>query len=556
MISCSPLRRASGPVAGLLALGLLIFAAVGTLPAQEEPAPPPGPATSPAPAAGPSGTPPELAPEPPPYASWLPQEENPRGTGFPFKSLLLLDSRGANYRDPLRTSRLVDELARSPFDSIAIQVRAFGDAYYTSDIVPRALGLSAKFDPLAEVIKGLKSARQPKKVYAWIELYRVANVNRAIPLPPDHILKQHPEWLSRNAKFQSEDGDGNQYLEPGLDAVQEYMESIVAELMTRYPQLDGVLLDGIRYPGLEGDWGYHPAVLDLWRKETGQADPPAPDDEAWTRLRRRLLSRNLNRLRLSAQNARRGAEAFVVASSEGPAPTSAEDFHAGPVFNGALQDWPAWMKDKNADAVVLLNYRQEGPDSGGFDTWNRFAADLVEETGTEVYPAVAGFANISIDTLSQIRRIQDLGFVGAALSNYLEPVRDSASRELFFRALAKTVFAPDSERLTFLPREEVPTEAETEVAAAIPGELPSESPDELEIEMELPPPPELTPFEESPEMAPLEPVTVRRAEEEDARVASLLDEASEKLAPKREEKLIEPPFQAMEFLRRKFPNIF
>lgn len=545
-------------MSGLISLALFALVAVGGLPAQDETGSPPAPsAVEPG-----GGTEPEapatpgLAPEPPPYASWLPKGDNPRGTGVPFKSLLLLDSRGANYRDPLRTGRLIDELARSPFDGVAIQVRAFGDAYYTSDIVPRALGLSAKFDPLAEVIKGLKNGRQPKKVYAWVDLYRVANVNRAIPLPPDHILKKHPEWLSRNAKFQSEDREGNQYLEPGLDAVQEYLEAVVAELMTRYPQLDGVVLDGIRYPGLDGDWGYHPELLDLWRKETGQTDPPAPDDEVWTQLRRRLLSRNLNRLRLSAQNARRGAEAFVVASSEGPAPATLAEFETGPVYHGALQDWPRWMKDKNADGIILLNYRQEGPDSVAFDAWNRFAADLVQGTGTEVYPSVAGFANISIDTLSQMRRVQDFGLAGAVLSNYLEPVRDSASRELFFRALAKTVFAPDSERLTFLPREESPTEEETEIASAIPGELPSDSPDELDIEMELPPPPELTPFEDNPEMAPIEPVTVRRAQEEEARVASLLDGASEKLAPKRDQSIIEPPFQAMEFLRRKYPNIF
>lgn len=508
-----------------LALGLLILLLPVTLPAQEAE---------------------EAAAEPPPYDSWLPQEDDPRGTGEPFKGMLLLDSRGATYRDPLRANRLNEEIARSPFTHVAIQVRAFGDAYYESELVPKALGVSDKFDPLAAVIEGIKNGREPKKVYAWLELYRVANVNRAIPLPPDHVLKRHPEWLSRNSRFQTEDAEGNQYLEPGLDEVQQYLEKVVAELMANYP-LDGVVLDGLRYPGLEGDWGYHPRLLDMWRRETGQSDAPEPDDPTWQKLRRRLLERNLNRLRLSAENARDSATAFVVASSQGPAPASIGEFEQGPVYTAALQDWPRWMEEGFADGVILLNYRQEGPDSDTFNQWNRFAADVARDTGTELYPAVAGFANISIDTLSQMRRIQDLGLPGAALSNYLEPVRDSASRELFFRALAKTVFAPDSERLTYLPEEETaePEIEETEIAGLIP--------EDVDMEMELPPPPELEPFESGIELSPLDEGLPYGREE--PQVASLLDEASERLAP-RNDGLIEPPFQAMEFLRRKYPNIF
>jgi hypothetical protein len=76
------------------------------------------------------------------------------------------------------------------------------------------------------------------------------------------------------------------------------------------------------------------------------------------------------------------------------------------------------------------------------------------------------------------------------------------------------------------------------------------------MEMELPPPPELDPLEPEMELVPSGYGDEGDARESDEpQVASLLDEASQRLAPKVDD-LIEPPFQAMEFLRRKYPNIF
>jgi hypothetical protein len=71
--------------------------------------------------------------------------------------------------------------------------------------------------------------------------------------------------------------------------------------------------------------------------------------------------------------------------------------------------------------------------------------------------------------------------------------------------------------------------------------------------IELPPPPSLDPFELSPELVPT--LRPRPEDAEEPRVASLLEEASERLSPRRDS-AHRAPFQAMEFLRQKYPNIF
>lgn len=470
--------------------------------------------------------------EVPPFSQRKPIEDPEPGSGVRFEGFLLVDASGGTYRDPIRTARLIRDLRATPFTHIVLKVRTFGEAYYDSDIVPKALGVSERFDPLAEIIRGLRAEPSnpaqvdPKKIYAWIDLYRVSNINRAVPLTDRHVLAQHPEWLGRNSQFEAADADGNQYLELGLEEVRLHLDAVVSEIADKY-DLDGVVLDGNRYPGFKSDWGYHPVLLDQWRAKSGSSGTPVPDDNLWIKTRRDLVHRGIRRLYRGLKASNPNLEVMAMGLTANQSGITVENFYKGTVAKGALQDWPKWLSNNFVDRVIMQNYWSDSDGDRIFDKWNSFAVKLGEKDGSEIVTAISGADNIARDALQQIRRIHKAGLSGCALSHYREPVRDVASRDLFFRALSKTVLAPTSERLALAaPKPRAP---EPEFA-----ELP-----------EPPPPPALTQEEQA--VHEVKVAAVRRAKG--------VDEMIEDLNTERKV-LIEPPTRAVNFLKAKFPNIF
>src|SRR5262245_39719496 len=90
---------------------------------------------------------------------------------------------------------LVRRAKTNGFTDLVVQVRGRGDAYYNSQIEPRAEDLSnqpGNFDPLALVID--EAHLVGIKIHAWINIYIVANV-ATLPHTQDHVVFKHPEWV-------------------------------------------------------------------------------------------------------------------------------------------------------------------------------------------------------------------------------------------------------------------------------------------------------------------------------------------------------------------------
>lgn len=59
-----------------------------------------------------------------------------------FTGAIVLDAISGQFRDDIRAARVIAELGGLPFNTVIVQVRVYADAYYNSDLVPRALGIS------------------------------------------------------------------------------------------------------------------------------------------------------------------------------------------------------------------------------------------------------------------------------------------------------------------------------------------------------------------------------------------------------------------------------
>ncbi|HVI70934.1 MAG TPA: family 10 glycosylhydrolase, partial [Pyrinomonadaceae bacterium] len=97
---------------------------------------------------------------------------------------------------PEKIHQLVNSAAENGFNTLIVQIRGRGDAYYKSSVEPRAIELKdqpATFDPLALTLA--EAHKRGLKVHGWLNTNLLANLD-ALPVQPDHVYNKHPEWLA------------------------------------------------------------------------------------------------------------------------------------------------------------------------------------------------------------------------------------------------------------------------------------------------------------------------------------------------------------------------
>src|SRR5215208_5128150 len=88
---------------------------------------------------------------------------------------------------PEKIRQLVNSAADNGFNTLIVQIRGRGDAYYNSRVEPRAIDLKDQppsFDPLALTLA--EAHKRGLKVHAWINTNLLANLD-ALPLQPQHV---------------------------------------------------------------------------------------------------------------------------------------------------------------------------------------------------------------------------------------------------------------------------------------------------------------------------------------------------------------------------------
>lgn len=376
-----------------------------------------------------------------------------------------VSTEGSYYRNTPRIDRFIQDLRAKPFSEVVIQVVDKQTAYFNSKLMPKAMGIPAQFDPLATLSQGLRTQPGGVRLVAWVSPYLAGNINLSDPVAPEHATLAHPEWLSQRAGGAKTDTDGNQYLEPGLPEVQQYLEAVVRELVHNYP-LDGIYFDLMGDPG--EDWGYHPAILEAWRQKSGSQGIPAVSDPSWIAFRAELITQALAGLTQAARAERPSIAIGAGARTDGPPPASTEAFVQTPALMRYHQDWIAWMTGPAAiNRLYLKDFKSEEAEKGAFEGWLQFALRTARPSRARVMAGVAGYMNESVLALEQLRKASAAGAHGIVLADYEKPVRDSDAREPFMNAIRATVFSADYMPVTGLtPATAAPATAAEPVEAA------------------------------------------------------------------------------------------
>ena len=349
-------------------------------------------------------------------------------------------------------SEMVQRAEEAGFNTLIVQVRGRGDAFYASRWEPRAESLEGQpggFDPLQLVLD--EAHRRGMAVHAWLNTHLVWGAG-APPAAPDHIVRAHPDWLavpralgrdlydmdpadpsfvgalSAYAQANADRVEGL-YTSPSHPAVQERIYAVWMDLVERY-DLDGLHFDYVRYPS--GAFDYSRGALERFRDwveprlspdrrgalaQASGADPyafvealPGP----WAEFRRAQIT-NLVEGIYHGVKARRPE---VVVSA-------AVFANLRDATTNRYQEWAAWLERGLVDVVVPMAYTA---DDGRFEELVATARDAAGAR-EGVWAGIGAYVNSLDGTVEKITRARSLDTGGFVLFSYDWIARQDAGGE-------------------------------------------------------------------------------------------------------------------------------
>jgi uncharacterized lipoprotein YddW (UPF0748 family) len=348
------------------------------------------------------------------------------------------------------------------FNTLLVQVRGRGDAYFNGGIEPRASELArrpATFDPLATVLAAARPAGL--RVHAWVNVNLISSA-ADIPLAANHIVHRHPEWLmvprdlAQELSRVKEESPGyvgkiarwtrtqanveGLYASPILPEAVDYVDTVVRDLVGRY-KVDGVHLDYARYPSDRFDYGrgairefrevVRPSLsVDRRRELDGReaADPivyPDTFQDEWRAFRIARMTALVGRLRNSIKATRPNT---LVTVATAPDLMEARDHR--------LQDWGGWLQQGLVDAVCPMAYTQEPARFA-----EQIAAARTVAGSRAIWAGIGAYRLPPAQTIENIETARRLGAAGVVLFSYDSLVDPQQATPDYIAVVGRSAFA-------------------------------------------------------------------------------------------------------------------
>jgi len=300
---------------------------------------------------------------------------------------------------------------------LLVQVVARGDAFYRSDVLPRAESLrDSTFDPLATLLPLAHTAGL--EVHAWVNCAVVWSGPRP-PRSPRHVLNAHPEWVVRVPGGRPMSALSlyelrrlrveGVFLSPAHRGMRTWVARIAGEIAGRYP-VDGIHLDYIREPGVSLASDPMMRAGFMWR--TG-IDPEriarlplarrAPADSAWVAWQVEQVTAIVREVRDSLERVRPG----VLLSAAVLPDTVAARRHKG-------QAWTDWVREGLIDRAFVMCYAPIVRTV--HDQMLGYASAL--GTDGRVVPGIAVYNSPPSHAAAKIKAAAALGYPMLALYSY------------------------------------------------------------------------------------------------------------------------------------------
>lgn len=362
--------------------------------------------------------------------------------------------------------KLVADAKAAGINTLIVQARGRGDAFYRSRFEPRSVELKDQpesFDPLGSVLQ--KAHRAGIKVHAWVNTHLLCDINE-LPTDPAHIYQKHPEWLGVPRKAASElyalDPQDPRYRErivkvsrenmteleglytcPAHPAVKDHLTRVFLDIVENY-DVDGIHFDYVRYPS--PDFSYSRIALDRFRAtiEPGLTEEDRVTaaalsrsrpllyvelyPQAWDRFRREQITELVERIAAAARSKkpRLLVSAAVFANDED-------------AYSRRYQDWKTWLERGLLDIVCPMAYT---PDT---EVWKRqIAIARGFSFGRQLWAGIGTYRQTPEDAIEKIRLARRMGADGVVLFSYGQLVTPSewAPAGDYLEQIARQAFRP------------------------------------------------------------------------------------------------------------------
>ncbi len=334
---------------------------------------------------------------------------------------------------PQAIERVVELSRAYGFNTLFVQVRGRGDAYYRSSYEPRAEALAnqpASFDPLGYLLERAKAAGL--MVHAWLNVYYVWSRPQP-PRSPLHVVSRASRWIARDGRNRYQMTTAGRvegvYLCPSNPDVRAHLLQVFAEVARNYPTLDGIHLDYVRYPyegycyceGCRARFraSIAPQVSEQRRRELDRKALRNPlawtqaFPAEWSEWRREQVDAFVKAF---AQQTRQIHPSLILSAAVYPNPLSA--------YRRKLQNWTLWLRRDWLDTVLPMAY---DTDTGAVIRQIQLA--LQAAAGRPVIGGIGAWRITPESTINKIRAMRRLGTRGFCLFSYDVITRYGASED-------------------------------------------------------------------------------------------------------------------------------
>ncbi len=293
-------------------------------------------------------------------------------------------SRITQQQDALKGK--LDKLKSLGINTVFFQVKPDGTALWPSKILPWSdmltgnIGENPGYDPLQFMLD--EAHKRGMKVHAWFNPYRVSvntkpstvtELNRTLSQNPASVFVLHRDWI-RTA--------GDRFvLDPGIPEARNWITSIVAEVVARYP-IDGVQFDDYFYAESSGSMLNDGEIF----KKYGQGFGSKAD---WRRHNTQLLieqvSRTIKQLKPDVEFGVSPAGVWRNRSHD----AAGSDTRGAAAYDEAYADTRLWVQQGLLDYIAPQIYWPFARDAARYDVLAKWWADVVKPTNTRLYIGVA-----------------------------------------------------------------------------------------------------------------------------------------------------------------------